>query len=130
MKRRLFALALALLLAVSLPVSALAATWYLEDGDITIRATESGQTVSQGNTTEADDAPVIKQRDSSNSTDKVIKVIAEKDATANVTLDGVNIDTSKNGMTGRDQAALRTEGDGDVNIESITPALYASTAIR
>ena len=46
MKRRLFALALALLLAVSLPVSALAATWYLEDGDITIRATESGQTVS------------------------------------------------------------------------------------
>ena len=29
MKRRLFALALALLLAVSLPVSALAETWYL-----------------------------------------------------------------------------------------------------
>ena len=117
MKRRLFALALALLLAVSLPVSALARDWYIDEGDITIRATENGQTVSQGDTTEADDAPVIKQRDSSNSTDKVIKVIAEKDATANVTLDGVNIDTSKNGMTGRDQAALRTEGDGDVNIE-------------
>ncbi len=117
MKRRLFALALALLLAVSLPVSALARDWYIDDGDITISATEIGQTVSQGNTTEADDAPVIKQRDSSNSTDKVIKVIAEKDATANVTLDGVNIDTSKTGMTGRDQAALRTEGDGDVNIE-------------
>lgn len=118
MKRRLFALALALLLAVSLPVSALARDWYIDDGDITIRATENGQTVSQGNTTEADDAPVIKQRDSSNSTDKVIKVIAEKDATANVTLDGVNIDTSKTtSVIGRDQAALRTEGDGDVNIE-------------
>ena len=117
MKRRLFALALALLLAVSLPVSALAGEWFIDDGDIIISATENGQTVSQGTTTEADDAPVIKQRDSSNSTDKVIKVIAEKDATANVTLDGVNIDTSKNGMTGRDQAALRTEGDGDVNIE-------------
>ena len=117
MKRRLFALALALLLAVSLPVSALAATWYLEDGDITIRATENGQTVSQGNTTEADDAPVIKQRESSTSTDRVIKVIAEEDATANVTLDGVNIDTSKTPPIGRDQAALRTEGDGDVNIE-------------
>lgn len=117
MKRRLFALALALLLAVSLPVSALARDWYIDDGDITISATENGQTVSQGNTTEADDAPVIKQRDSSNSTDKVIKVIAEKDATANVTLDGVNIDTSKTGIIGRDQAALRTEGDGDVNIE-------------
>ena len=117
MKRRLFALALALLLAVSLPVSALARDWYIDDGDITIRATENGQTVSQGNTTEADVAPVIKQRESSTSTDRVIKVIAEEDATANVTLDGVKIDTSKTGMTGRDQAALRTEGDGDVNIE-------------
>lgn len=118
MKRRLFALALALLLAVSLPVSALAGEWFIDDGDIIISATENGQTVKQGdNDAEADDAPVIKQRDSSNSTDKVIKVIAEKDATANVTLDGVNIDTSKTGVIGRDQAALRTEGDGDVNIE-------------
>lgn len=118
MKRRLFALALALLLAVSLPVSALARDWYIDDGDITIRATENGQTVSQGDTTEADDAPVIKQRESSTSTDRVIKVIAEEDATANVTLDGVNIDTSKTtSVIGRGQAALRTEGDGDVNIE-------------
>ena len=45
MKRRLFALALALLLAISLPVSALARDWYIDDGDITIRATENGQTV-------------------------------------------------------------------------------------
>ena len=118
MKRRLFALALALLLAVSLPVSALARDWYIDAGDITISATENGQTVSQGNTTEADVAPVIKQRESSTSTDRVIKVIAEEDATANVTLDGVNIDTSKTtSVIGRDQAALRTEGDGDVNIE-------------
>ena len=44
MKRRLFALAIALLLAVSLPVSALArdlVSWM--NGDITIRATEDGQ---------------------------------------------------------------------------------------
>ena len=74
MKRRLFALALALLLAVSLPVSALAATWYLENGDITISATESGQTVSQGNTSEADDAPVIKQRDSKTATGSTITI--------------------------------------------------------
>lgn len=114
MKRRLFALALALLLAVSLPVSALARDWYIDDGDITISATENGQTVSQGSTTEADDAPVIKQRDSSNSTDKVIKVIAEKDATANVTLDGVNINTDANR---RSETAFHTEGEGDVNIE-------------
>ena len=118
MKRRLFALALALLLAVSLPVSALAATWYLENGDITIRATENGQYVSQGDKHDVkDDDPTISQNDSSTSTVRVIKVIAEEDATANVTLDGVNIDTSKTPPIGRDQAALRTEGDGDVNIE-------------
>ena len=118
MKRRLFALALALLLAVSLPVSALARDWYIDEGDITIRATENGQTVKQGDKDAVEDAaPVIKQKDSSKSTDRVIKVIAEEDATANVTLDGVNIDTSKTGIIGRDQAALRTEGDGDVNIE-------------
>ena len=119
MKRRLFALALALLLAVSLPVSALARDWYIDEGDITIRATENGQTVKQGDKDAVEDAaPVIKQRESSTSTDRVIKVIAEEDATANVTLDGVNIDTSKTtSVIGRDQAALRTEGDGDVNIE-------------
>lgn len=115
MKRRLFALALALLLAVSLPVSALAATWYLEDGDITIRATENGQYVSQGeNVNVRDDDPTISQNDSSTSTDRVIKVIAEKDATANVTLDGVNINTD---ASRRSDTAFRTEGEGDVNIE-------------
>ena len=35
MKRRLFVLALALLLAVSLPVSALAGEWFIDDGKCT-----------------------------------------------------------------------------------------------
>ena len=128
MKRRLFALALALLLAVSLPVSALARDWYIDDGDITISATEIGQTVSQGNTTEADVAPVIKQRESSTSTDRVIKVIAEEDATANVTLGGVNIDASSRG---NNTAGICTTGDGNVTIEldgnnSVKSAVYAA----
>lgn len=117
MKRRLFALALALLLAVSLPVSALAATWYLEDGDITIRATKDRQTVSQGEKNEIDNAPVIKQNeqnDSSTATDKTITIDAEKDATANVTLGGVNIDASSRGNK---TAGIRTTGEGNVTIE-------------
>lgn len=115
MKRRLFALALALLLAVSLPVSALARDWYIDDGDITIRATENGQTVKQGDKDAVEDAaPVIKQKNSSTATNRVIKVIAEEDATANVTLDGVNINTDANR---RYETAFRTEGKGDVNIE-------------
>ena len=118
MKRRLFALALALLLAISLPVSALAATWYLEDGDITIRATEDGQYVSQGdNAAVEDNTPVIKQNeqnDSSTATDKTITIDAEKDATANVTLGGVDIDASSRG---NNTAGIRTTGDGNVTIE-------------
>lgn len=115
MKRRLFALALALLLAVSLPVSALARDWYIDEGDITIRATENGQTVKQGDKDAVEDAaPVIKQKNSSTATNRVIKVIAEEDATANVTLDGVNINTDANR---RYETAFRTEGKGDVNIE-------------
>lgn len=118
MKRRLFALALALLLAVSLPVSALAATWYLENGDIIIRATENGQTVKQGDKDAVEDAaPVIKQNEQNNSstaTDKTITIDAEKDATANVTLGGVNIDASSRG---NNTAGIRTTGDGNVTIE-------------
>ena len=94
MKRRLFALALALLLAVSLPVSALAATWYLEDGNITIRATEDGQYVSQGETNVRDDDPTITQKDSNQATGNTIDIVSESNATAKVTLDDVNIISS------------------------------------
>ena len=128
MKRRLFALALALLLAVSLPVSALAATWYLENGDITIRAAEDGQTVSQGEKTEIDNAPVIKQKDSNESTSNTITINADENATANVTLGGVNIDASSRG---NNTAGIRTTGDGNVTIEldgnnSVKSAVYAA----
>ena len=50
-KRIFTRLAAALLVAAFLPTAALADLWYLEDGDITVSATESGQTVSQGNVT-------------------------------------------------------------------------------
>lgn len=94
------------------------ATWYLEDGDITIRATENGQTVKQGDKDAVEDAaPVIKQNEQNNSstaTDKTITIDAEKDATANVTLGGVNIDASSRG---NNTAGIRTTGDGNVTIE-------------
>ncbi len=131
MKRRLFALALALLLAVSLPVSALAGEWFIDDGDIIINATENGQTVKQGdNDAEADDAPVIKQRDSSTSTSNTITIDADENATASVTLDGVNIvidDTWEHQET----AGICTTGNGDVSIEldgknSVKSAGYAA----
>ena len=60
--RRLISAIIALLLVANLSVTAFAAEWYLEDGDITVSAGDSGQTVSQGSSTDvADNAPVIKQ---------------------------------------------------------------------
>lgn len=129
MKRRLFALALALLLAVSLPVSALAATWYLEDGNITVSATENGQYVSQGgNVNVRDDDPTITHRDSSKETSNTITIDADEHTTANVTLGGVNIDASSRG---NNTAGICTTGDGNVTIElggnnSVKSAVYAA----
>ena len=127
MKRRLFALALALLLAVSLPVSALAATWYLENGDITLRATESGQTVSQGNTSEADDAPVIKQRDSKTATGSTITISTSDNATANVTIEDVNIKSNSDAIdVGSSSANITLKGNNKLYSESKS-ALHVSS---
>ena len=127
MKRRLFALALALLLAVSLPVSALARDWYIDDGDITIRATENGQTVSQGNTTEADDAPVIKQKNSETTTDKTIKIETTGDATADVTIEDVNIKSDGDAIdVGSSSANITLKGDNKIFSENGS-ALHVSS---
>ena len=107
--RRLISAIIALLLVVNLSVTAFAAEWYLEDGDITVSAGENGQTVSQGGGAAVEDnAPVIK----GSSTENTVTINAEKDQTANVTLSGVNIDVRDKG-----KAAVSTTGEGNVSIE-------------
>ena len=105
------------LIAVFLPTVAMADTWYLEDGSITVSATDSGQTVSQGGVTKEDSAPVIRNRDSSASTTSNVTIRADTGATANVTLEDTNIDTTGGaGPNGAGDAAVRTEGAGNVNL--------------
>ena len=105
------------LIAVFLPTVAMADTWYLEDGSITVSATDSGQNVSQGGVTKADSAPVIRNRDSSASTTNNVTIRADTGATANVTLEDTNIDTTGGaGPKGAGDAAVRTEGGGNVNL--------------
>ena len=100
---------LALLLFVSLPMSALAATWDIGNGDIIVNAGSGGQTVTQGGGAAVEDnAPVIK----GSSTENTVTINAEKDQTANVTLSGANIDVSSAG-----KAAVSTNGEGNVSIE-------------
>ena len=105
------------LIAVFLPTVAMADTWYLEDGSITVSATKSGQNVSQGGVTKEDSAPVIRNRDSSASTTNNVTIRADTGATANVTLEDTNIDTTGGaGPNGAGDAAVRTEGGGNVNL--------------
>ena len=129
MKRRLFALALALLLAVSLPVSALAGEWFIDDGDIIISATENGQTVKQGDKDAVEDAaPVIKQRDGSTATDKTIKIETTGDATADVTIEDVNIrsDGDAIDVVGSSKANITLKGDNKLFSETGS-ALHVSS---
>ena len=106
---------IALVMSVSLPMTTYAANWYLEDGSVTVNADNSGQTVTQGGTSTPDEAPVITQRESSVETGNTITINAAENATANVTISDVNINTS--GKSGKSEAAVSTNGKGNVNIE-------------
>ena len=118
--RRLISAIIALLLVVNLSVTAFAAEWYLEDGDITVSAGDSGQTVSQGSSTDvADNAPVIKQRDSSKTTDSTITISTSDNATANVTIQDINVSSTGDAIdVGSSSANITLEGDNKIFSES------------
>ena len=118
--RRLISAIIALLLVVNLSVTAFAAEWYLEDGSITVSAGDSGQTVSQGSSTNvADDAPVIKQRDSAAATGSTITIQTSGDATANVTIQDINISSTDDAIdVGSSSANITLEGDNKIYSES------------
>ena len=115
-RKKLTASMIALVMSVSLPMTTYAANWYLEDGSVTVNADNSGQTVTQGSGSAVpDEAPVITQRESSVETGNTITINAAENATANVTISDVNINTS--GKSGKSEAAVSTNGKGNVNIE-------------
>ena len=105
--KQLTASMIALVMSMSLPMTTYAANWDLEKGSITVNADNSGQTVTQDGNSKPDEAPVITQ--SSAETSNTITINASENATANVTISDVNINTSG--------AAVSTGGKGNVNIE-------------
>ena len=118
--RRLISAIIALLLVVNLSVTAFAAEWYLEDGDIIVSAGDSGQTVSQGSSTDvADNAPVIKQRDSATAAGSTITIKTSGDATANVTIQDINISSTGDAIdVGSSSANITLEGDNKIFSET------------
>lgn len=111
--KRAAALALTAALVVGMTLPAFADTWYIEDGDISISAGENGNNVAQGGgrTKENDTDTVITNRESTASSNTVT-IDAGEGKTVDVTLDNVNINTSKTG-----EAAVSVTGKGDTNIE-------------
>ena len=111
--KRAAALALTAALVVGMTLPAFAQDWYIEDGDISISAGETGNKVTQGSTTKENDTDtVIKSKDSSTASSNTVTIHADEGKTVNVTLDNVNINTSKT-----DDAAVSVTGSGNTNIE-------------
>ena len=111
--KRAAALALTAALVVGMTLPAFALPWYIEDGDISISAGESGNDVTQnGKTTKNDTDTVIKGNGSSTASEHTVTINAEEGKTVDVTLENVNIDTSETG-----KAAVSVTGKGDTNIE-------------
>ena len=92
---------------------AFAGTWYIEDGDITISAGESGNNVTQNeNTTKNDTDTIITNREEGASSHTVTIDAKDKDDKVEVTLKDVNIDASRGS-----EAAVSVTGKGDTTIE-------------
>ena len=99
----------------TLAAPAFAGTWYIEDGNITVKAGETKGTnkVSQGANQEVEDTDtIITNREDKASSNTVTIEAKDKDDKVEVTLKDVNIDTSS-----RNKAAVSVTGEGDTNIK-------------
>ena len=101
----------ALLIAAFLPVSVLAAEYDLSDGSVTVSTFKGAdgstqQDVSHKGTTKPDSNPIITSK--GQKTDNTITIDAGAGTTANVTIKDTNISTGS--------AAIKTEGEGNVNL--------------
>ena len=111
--QRAAALVLTAAMLTTLTAPAFAGTWYIEDGDITISAGESGNNVTQNeNTTENDPDTIITNREEGASSHTVTIDAKDEDDKVEVTLKDVNIDASS-----RNEAAVSVTGKGDTTIE-------------
>ena len=100
-----------LLIAAFLPLSVLADEYDLNEGSVTVSTSKDAdgstrQDVSHKGTTKPDSNPIITSK--GQKTDNTITIKADDGTTANVTIKDANIKT--------DNAAIKTEGQGNVNL--------------
>ena len=110
--QRAAALVLTAAMLTTFTAPAFAGTWYIEDGDITISAGESGNNVTQNeNTTENDPDTIITNREEGASSHTVTIDAKDEDDKVEVTLKDVNIEATGG------KAAVSVTGSGNTTIE-------------
>ena len=99
---------------ITLTAPAFAETWYIENGDITVKAsgTEGKNTVSQGNKKDVEDTnTIITNQKTDTASSNTVTIEAGNDK-VEVTLKDVNIDVSK-----QSKAAVSVTGSGNTTIK-------------
>lgn len=130
-RKKLLSYFLSILLVTLMPVSILADTYYIDDGDITILNTGT-QIVKQGSTSNNDDAPVITQRDSNTATNHKIAVhYTPGDNVATFTIKDVNIKSENSDIDTVDGNGIDVDvHKAEITIEGNNKVDAARSAIR
>ena len=108
--RELLGVLVSAIMLLQFPIYALAETYHIEDGDITVHATDSEQKVEQGGQEFVDNNPVI-TNEANAASDNHVSITADAGSTAHVTISNVSIASSV--------AAIQTYGDGSVEIKLV-----------
>lgn len=131
-----FILTAAMLITLSAP--AFAGTWYIENGDITVKAsgTEGKNKVSQGNNPEVEDTDTIitnQNQDKASSNTVTIEANGKNDK-VEVTLKDVNIDTSKQSkaavsVTGSCNTTIKLDGDNALKSDTYRSGIASTGSL-
>ena len=130
-----FILTAAMLITLAAP--AFAKEWYIEDGNITVKAgdTKGTNKVSQGESTDVPDTDtVITNREKNASSNTVTIETNDKNDKVEVTLKDVNIDASSRNnaavsVTGSGNTTIKLDGDNALKSDTYRSGIYGSGSL-
>ncbi len=116
--RKILRNGLALILVIALlSTTVMADTWYLDQGDISVHASDAGQTVTQGSTTKNDSNPIITQTVGA-TTSSTITVTSQDGQTALVTIWDIDVSNQTEDQSvidiGDSDAEIRIKGENTI----------------
>ena len=123
---------------ITLTAPAFAETWYIENGDITVKAsgTEGKNTVSQGNKKDVEDTnTIITNQNQDKASSHTVTIDAnDKNDKVEVTLKDVNIDTSSRNkaavsVTGSGNTTIKLDGDNALKSDTYRSGIYGSGSL-